>query len=79
MKFKPADTTDEISELRTELWLKKRPQERTQFASAMSLAARNVVLESLPEGLSEEKITEQLPMLLYGEPLPEDFFTQRNG
>lgn len=68
------DTTREIEEMQNELWMKKTPQERARFASAMFAAGRKAILASLPKNLSEKEIKKQLYFRTYGEPLPDDFF-----
>ena len=68
------DTTREIEELQNELWMKRTPQERARFASAMFAAARNVIIASLPKDLSERELKKQIYKRTYGEPLPADFF-----
>lgn len=68
------DTTLEIEEMQNDLWMKRTPQERTRFASAMFAAARQVIIASLPKGLSEKEFKKQLYFRTYGEHLPEDFF-----
>lgn len=68
------DTTREIEELQNELWMKKSPQERARFASAMFSAGKKAVIASLPKDLSEKEVKEQLYYRTYGERLPADFF-----
>ncbi len=68
------DTTLEIEELQNELWMKRTPQERAGFASAMFAAARNTIIASLPKDLSEKEFKKQLYYRTYGEHLPADFF-----
>lgn len=68
------DTTREIEEMQNDLWMKKTPQERARFASAMFAAARNTVIASLPKNLTEKEFKKQLYERTYGESLPEDFF-----
>jgi hypothetical protein len=68
------DTTREIEEMQNELWMKKTPQERTRFASAMFTAGRQAVIASLPKDLPEHELKKQLFYRIYGEQLPEDFF-----
>lgn len=70
------DTTREIEELQNELWMKKTPQERARFASAMFAAARNVVIASLPKNLTGKEFKKQLYERTYGKTLPEDFFDE---
>lgn len=71
------DTTREIEEMQNDLWMKKSPQERAEFASAMFAAARTAIVASLPENLSEREVKKQLYERTYDEPLPEDFFDRR--
>ena len=71
------DTTREIEELQNELWMKKTPQERARFASAMFAAGRKAVIASLPKNLSEKEFIKQLYYRTYGENLPEDFFDKK--
>ena len=68
------DTTREIEEMQNELWMKKTPQERARFASAMFAAGRRAVIASLPKDLSDKEFKKQLYFRTYGEHLPDDFF-----
>ena len=68
------DTTREIEEKQNDLWMKRTPQERARFASAMFAAARDTIIASLPKDLSEREFKKQLFERTYGEPLPDDFF-----
>lgn len=68
------DTTREIEEMQNDLWMKRTPQERARFASAMFAASRNTVIASLPKDLPEKEFKKQLFERTYGEPLPTDFF-----
>lgn len=72
------DTTREIEELQNELWMKKTPQERARFASAMYSACKDAIIASLPKDLSEREFKKQLYFRIYGEPLPEDFFKEED-
>ncbi len=69
------DTTREIEEMQNNLWMKKTPQERARFASAMFAAGRKALIASLPKDLSEEEIIKRLYFRTYGVQLPRDFFT----
>lgn len=73
------DTTREIEELQNELWMKKTPQERARFASAMFAAARKTIIASLPNNLPEKEFKKQLYFRTYGEPLPEEFLMKRSS
>lgn len=68
------DTTREIEEMQNELWMRRTPQERARFVSAMSAASRNTIIASLPKNLSERELKKQLYFRTYGEQLPADFF-----
>ncbi len=68
------DTTREIEEMQNDLWMKRTPQERARFASAMFAAARDTIIASLPKNLSEREFKKQLFERTYGEPLPADCF-----
>ena len=68
------DTTREIEEMQNDLWMRKTPQERARFASAMFAAGRKAVIASLPKNLSDKEFKKQLFYRTYGEHLPEDFF-----
>ena len=70
------DTTREIEEMQNELWMKKTPQERARFASAMFAAGRKVIIASLSKDLTEKEQKKQLYFRTYGEHLPEDFFNE---
>jgi hypothetical protein len=69
-----SDTIREIEEMQNELWMKKTPQERARFASAMFAASKNAVIASLPKKLPAEEVKRQLYFRIYGEHLPEEFF-----
>jgi hypothetical protein len=68
------DTTREIEEMQNELWMKKTPQERASFQSAMFAASRETIIASLPKDLNENEFKRQLYFRTYNEHLPEDFF-----
>lgn len=68
------DTSREIEEMQNELWMKRTPQERARFASAMFAAARNAIIASLPKDLSEREFKRLICYRTYGEHLPADFF-----
>jgi hypothetical protein len=68
-----ADTLPEIEKMQRDLWMKRTPQERAQFASAMFAAARETIIASLPKDLSPSEFKCQLYERTYGETLPRDF------
>jgi hypothetical protein len=57
--------------------MKKTPNERIEIAGKMFMANREMILNSLPEDLSDEERTKQLYFRTYGEHLPDDFFDKR--
>ena len=68
------DTTKEIEEMQNELWMKRTTQERAEFMFGMFATARQVIIASLPQDLSEREFKKQLFKRTYGESLPDDFF-----
>lgn len=73
-----ADTAPEIEKMWHDLWLKKTPQERTRFASAMFVSARNTIISTLPDDLSEVEFKKQLFERIYGFPLPAEAIEKLN-
>ena len=72
------DTTREVEEMQNELWMKRPIDERAEFMFGMFATARRVVLQSLPAGLTDRQIKEQLYLRTYGESLPHDFFASED-
>lgn len=68
------DTTPEIEKLQNELWMKRTPQERVRFQMELFSAARQVIIASMPKGLSDREFKRRLYFRTYGEELPDDFF-----
>jgi hypothetical protein len=68
------DTTPEIEKLQNDLWMKRSTAERAEFMFGMFATARRIMIESLPENLSEKELKRQIYFRTYGEPLPDDFF-----
>ena len=68
------DTTREMEEMQNELWMKRTPQQRAKFMFSMFANARRIIIASLPKGLSERQLKEQIYFRTYGEHLPADFF-----
>lgn len=71
------DTSLEFEKMWHERWLKKTPQERAGFALSMFSSARQIILASMPKNLSEAEQKRFIYERTYGEPLPEDFFTNQ--
>ena len=64
------DTSPEITELVRQKLMAKSGEERFLMGVRMFDAAREMVLASLPVGLSPEESKRQLFLRLYGQPLP---------
>lgn len=68
------DTTPEIEKMQFEIIMKKTANERIAIACEMFMSARSLILNSLPQNLSEEEKKKIYYKKMYGEPLPQDFF-----
>lgn len=68
------DTSAEMEKIQFQMMMKLTPNERIGYASEMFMAAREMILASLPKGLSEKEQKKQYYQKMYGEPLPDDFF-----
>lgn len=64
------DTSPEITELVRQKLMARSPEERFLMGVRMFDAARDMVLASLPAGLSPEELKRQLFQRLYGQPKP---------
>ena len=64
------DTSPEIAELVRQRLMARSGEERFLMGVRMFDAAREMVLASLPAGLSPEELKRQLFQRLYGQPLP---------
>ena len=64
------DTSPEIAELIWQNLMARSGEERFLMGVRMFDAAREMVLASLPPGLSPEELKRQLFHRLYGQPLP---------
>ena len=64
------DTPPEITELVRQKLMARSGEERFLMGVRMFEAAREMVLASLPAGLSPEELKRQLFQRLYGQPLP---------
>ena len=74
----PIDTTREMDELQNRLWMERSVDERAEFMFGMFATARRVLISSLPPGLSDRQIKEQIYFRTYGEHLPDDFFKDKD-
>lgn len=68
------DTSAEINQIQFEMMMNLGAKRRIEIASEMFMAARGMMLSSMPEGLSDREIKSRLFRLTYGEALPDDFF-----
>jgi hypothetical protein len=64
------DTSPEIAELVRQRLLARSGEERFLMGVRMFDAAREMVLASLPDGLSADELKRQLFQRLYGQSLP---------
>ncbi len=68
------DTSPEIEKLHFNMMMQKTTNERIAMTCEMFMAARELLIASLPKDLSEREFKKQLFERTYGESLPEDFF-----
>lgn len=68
------DTSVEMERMQFQIMMTLTPDERLTMASEMFMAAREMLLSSLPVNLSEREKIRQYYQKMYGEPLPDDFF-----
>lgn len=64
------DTPPEIAELVRQMLMARPAEERFVMGALMFDAAREMILASLPEGLSADQLRQQLFQRIYGRPLP---------
>lgn len=74
-----SDTSREMEKKQFEMMMKLSPDRRIALAGEMFMAARELILASLPQSLSERERKRQYYRQMYGEPLPEDFFKDEEG
>jgi hypothetical protein len=67
------DTSPEIAELVRQRLMARSPEERFLMGVRMFDAARDMVLASMPAGLSSAELKRQLFQRIYGQSLPGDF------
>ena len=63
------DTPPEVEKLYREMMMARSPEERMQMAFSMMATGRQLILASLPEGLSEEEKRRQLFERMYADEL----------
>lgn len=68
------DTSPEMTRIHFDMMMKLGANKRIELASEMFMAARGLMLSSMPKGLSEMEVKRRVFYLTYGEHLPDDFF-----
>jgi len=68
------DTSPEIERMQIEMMISFSPNKRIALGCEMFMAARELIIASLPKNLSEREFKKQYYQKMYGEPLPADFF-----
>ncbi|MCY7377387.1 MAG: hypothetical protein LH472_15615 [Pyrinomonadaceae bacterium] len=68
------DTSPEMEKMQFEMMMKLGANKRIELAGEMFMAARELILASLPKNLPEREIKKLYYQRMYGESLPEDFF-----
>ena len=68
------DTSPEIERMQIEMMNSFSPDKRIALGCEMFMAARELIIASLPKNLSEREFKKQYYQKMYGEPLPADFF-----
>lgn len=70
----PKDTTREMDDMQHGLWMQRSSFDRAKFMFGMFATARTSMIASLPKGLTERELKDQIYFRTYGEHLPDDFF-----
>lgn len=68
------DTSPEIERMQIEMMNSFSPDKRIALGCEMFMAARELIIASLPKNLSEREFKKQYYQKMYSEPLPADFF-----
>jgi len=68
------DTSPEIEKMQFEMMMEMGSSKRIAFGCEMFMAARELIIASLPKNLSEQESKKQYYLKMYNEPLPADFF-----
>ncbi|HEX8637867.1 MAG TPA: hypothetical protein VF692_07395 [Pyrinomonadaceae bacterium] len=68
------DTSPEMEKMQFEMMMKFQPRKRIELGCEMFMAARALILASLPKNLSERDLKKRYYKQMYGEELPADFF-----
>lgn len=68
------DTSTEMRRLQHDLMMRLGTNRRVELAAEMHMAARAMIVSSMPAGASEKEIKREIFRKTYGEELPGDFF-----
>jgi len=68
------DTSPEMEKMQFEMMMKLSPNKRIALGCEMFMAARELIIASLPKNLSEREFKKLYYERMYGKPLPADFF-----
>ena len=68
------DTSPEMEKRQLEMMVKLGANKRIELGAEMFMAARELILASLPKSLPEREVKKLYYERMYGEPLPDDFF-----
>ncbi len=68
------DTSPEMEKMQFEMMMSFHPNKRIELGCEMFMAARALILASLPKNLSERDLKKSYYEQMYGERLPADFF-----
>ena len=73
------DTSPEMEKMQFEMMMKFSSDKRIRLGCEMFMAARALIISSLPKDLSEKEFKKQLYFCTYGEHLPKDFFKDEDA
>ena len=73
------DTSPEMEKMQFQMMMKFDPNKRIELGCEMFMAARELIISSLPKDLPEQEFKRQYYKKMYGENLPEDFFKNVNN
>ncbi len=68
------DTSFEIEKIQFEMMMNLSANKRIELGSEMFMAARELIISSLPANLSNREMKKAYFNKMYGESLPDDFF-----
>jgi biotin synthase-like enzyme len=71
------DTTQTVKDLYRNILMSKTEEERFLMCANMYSAGIDMIVSTMPAGLSEQDQKRYIYERTYGEPLPEDFFDRK--